>query len=239
MEPSQDAKVAQQRLDKVYRDISDIEQAHQYDLVLAFHVLEHIDAVSSAIIAWKTLLKPNGKLLVEVPNASGNPLLAIDRHPEHLHQFSVGSLVILMTRLGMAITTVSTGHFESSLYRDSIRLLACPCVTEEQRQVTLRHRCQQLFPQPVLIYGIGGDFVNCVHPLMRFIPVAGLRDGAGLRQGSVIDGHTVQEFNPEEDRIYPILIASLHFEDEILQDLISMGVDRGCIVTLSEFYGED
>ncbi len=239
VEPSRDAEMAAQRLDKVYFDVAEIEAAQQYDLVLAFHVLEHIALVSSAINAWKALLKPEGKLLVEVPNASGNPLLAIDRHPEHLHQFSVVSLVTLMTRLGMAVTMVSTGHFESSLYRDSIRLLASPCVTEQQRQTTLQQRCQQLFPQPVLIYGLGGDFVNCVQPLLELIPVAGLRDGSAVRQGSVINGHSVEAFNADRDKRYPVLIASLHFEAEILQDLMSMGVDREHIVTLSELYGDD
>lgn len=239
VEPSQDAEIAEQRLDKVYRDVKDIEPTQQYDLVLAFHVLEHIDTVSSAIITWKALLKPNGKLLLEVPNKSGNPFLAIDRHPEHLHQFSVASLVILITRLGMVVTTVSTGHFESSLYHDSIRLLASPCVTEQQRLATLQQRCQHFFPQPVLIYGLGGDFANCVQPLLEIIPVAGLRDGAVIRQGNVINGHTVKKFDPDRDEHYPVLIASLHFEDEILQDLLSMGVGREHIVTLSELYGDD
>jgi len=239
VEPSRDVETAQQRLDKVYRDVRDIDEAKQYDLVMAFHVLEHIENISSALQAWKAQLKPGGHLLVEVPNRSGHPLLAIDQHPEHLHQFTAASLVTLMTRLDMAVIAVSTGHFESSLYRDSIRLLASPRLADQQRQARLQQICRQLFPQPVLIYGIGGDFVNCVEPLLDSIPVAGLRDGAVQRQGRVIDGHTIVRFDPDKDKFYPVLIASLHFEEEIRQDLLSMGVDRERIVTLSELYGDD
>jgi AraC-like DNA-binding protein len=236
IEPSKDAGMASSRLDRIFSDVTELPPENQYDVVMAFHVLEHIDDVNQALKSWQTLLKPGGQLLLEVPNRSGNPLLAIDQHHEHQHQFSALSLLTLIEHAGLEVSALTTGHFESPLYRDSIRLVASPVLSHVAREQALQEICQRLFPAPVLIYGIGGDFQNCVLPILSLIPVAGLRDKSTQRHGTEINGHLIEAFDPARDRHLPVLVASLHFQDEIVSELQSMGVASEQITTLSNIY---
>lgn len=237
VEPSLDAGIATQRLDNVYADVGEIDKAQRYDSVMAFHVLEHIADVSTALNLWASLLKDTGKLLIEVPNGAGNPLLACDHHPEHLHQFSLMSLVSLVHRSNLEIVSVTSGHLESTLYRDSLRLIARFKKPESQRQLELQEICQRLLPDPVLIYGVGGDFHNWVKPLLPFIQVRGLRDGAVARQGEHVEEYLIHAFSPEADIDSLILVASFSYENEIVRNLEAMGVNSQQIVTLSDIYG--
>jgi 2-polyprenyl-3-methyl-5-hydroxy-6-metoxy-1,4-benzoquinol methylase len=237
IEPSRDASIAAQRLDNVYGDISEIASAQRYDIVMSFHVLEHIADVLTALRLWASLLNDTGQLLIEVPNGAGNPLLACDHHPEHLHQFSLMSLVSLVQRSYLEIVSVTSGHFESTLYRDSLRLVARAKKTESQRQLELQKLCQRLLPEPVLIYGVGGDFHNWVKPLMPFIHVQGLRDGAATRQGECVEGYIIDTFSPETDLDSFILVTSFSYENEIVRNLEAMGMGSQQIVTLSDIYG--
>jgi 2-polyprenyl-3-methyl-5-hydroxy-6-metoxy-1,4-benzoquinol methylase len=67
-----------------------------FDTVVLAEILEHVsDAMGSQMleIAWK-LLKPNGRLIVSVPNEHCIP------NPNHIRQFSRRSLMAMLQRFG-------------------------------------------------------------------------------------------------------------------------------------------
>jgi len=83
------------------------------DLVVCRQFLEHVDSISLIREVWR-ILKPNGKLLLETPNAlyvfrilralihkESNP------YPEHIQTFSSAELRNLLTRNGFAVLSVS------------------------------------------------------------------------------------------------------------------------------------
>lgn len=237
IEPSPDAEIAASRLDRVHRIPARELDLAPFDLVLAFHVLEHIEDIASEISHWRRLCKPNARLIVEVPHRSGNPLLSNDRHPEHLHQFSLASLAILLDHAGLSIIEASTGHFESTVYCDSLRIVARLEATPEQNRKELLSRFAACLAGPFVIYGVGGDFRNYVEPLLGELPVAALCDSSAGQHGKVIGQHRVSAYDPAALAKLPILIASTRHAGEIRKSLLAQGVMQQAIVSLDQIYG--
>ncbi len=79
-----------------------------YDLITAFHVIEHFDSPLDAAKKCRALLKPGGALVLETPNWRGvGALLRRSRWshlipPEHLNYFGPGSLRRLVLAAGFA-----------------------------------------------------------------------------------------------------------------------------------------
>lgn len=81
--------------------------------MIARHILEHcIDSVS-VIKEWARLLKPNGKLIVAVPNE--DIIRGIPMNPEHVHAFSPSSMKSLMEMCGLKEVEVIDPKTESHL----------------------------------------------------------------------------------------------------------------------------
>jgi 2-polyprenyl-3-methyl-5-hydroxy-6-metoxy-1,4-benzoquinol methylase len=69
-------------------------QAHQFDCITLWHVLEHVHDLDQTIEQIKKLLKPNGAILIAVPNFQSvdakayGPVWAAYDVPRHLYHFS-------------------------------------------------------------------------------------------------------------------------------------------------------
>jgi len=237
IEPSRDAAAARRVLDRVLPQIPEKLDGAPYDLVLAFHVLEHIPDIAAEVLRWRRLLNPGGFAVVEVPRSAGHPFLSWDMNAEHLHQFTAASLVSLFRRHGLEAVALTSGHFESTVYCDSLRLVARPAVPDGVRRRALLDRFRSLFPDRFAVYGVGGDFRNYVQPLLGELPVAALMDSDTARHGERVGELVIEPYDPVRHAGLPVLIASLRYRSEIAARLVRQGVPPAAISGLEEIYG--
>ena len=237
VELSGDAERAEMVLDRVVRTSATSLDDEPFDLLLAFHVLEHIPDATSEVVAWRRLLTSGGIVVVEVPNEAGYPLLTWDANPEHIHQFNCVSLAALMQRCGFEVRILTTGHFESPVYSDSIRLIARPVLSPKAKYTMMLERLKTLFPEAFAVYGIGGDFQNYVAPFLGDLGVTALLDANPDRHGLRIGALTVGPFDAAQHGRQPILISSYRYETEIRSQLIADGVSPNLLFGLIQLYG--
>ena len=243
LEPSKDADTARQVLDRVHASHEELLGAApdaKFDLILSFHVLEHVPDVAAELAAWRRLCTPATQLLLEVPHQAGHPLLALDRNAEHVHQFSTASMTTLLQRHGFTVQQLSTGHFESAVYPDSLRLAARPSFSAAQRQAALLARLEELFPEGFAIYGIGGDFHNYLLPLLPLLPPRRLRalhDSNAELQGQSLPALNALPITAFTNQGLPVLIASARFASAIRQKLGAAGMPPALLLDLSDVLG--
>lgn len=236
VELSQDADRARQVLNQVFQTPAPQVDAAPYDLIVSFHVLEHIADLGPELQAWRRLLAPGGRVLVEVPHRSGHPLLDSDRNPEHLHQFTPASLAMLLTSQGLSCHGLSLGHYESPVYPDSLRALAhIPPSPGEQRE-RLVERFRQRMGGPFVAYGIGGDFHNYVLPIADALDIRALADTAPQKWGQPVGRHTITAYDPAGHAAYPVLICSIRFGLAIKKHLLKLGTTPEQLIDLQDIY---
>ena len=82
--------------------------AKRFDQVQWFHVLEHVHEPLAALLKLRTLLKPGGSLLVEVPNVYQPYGLLEENFFQNVHlvSYSPNSLPALLRRAGFDVTRV-------------------------------------------------------------------------------------------------------------------------------------
>ena len=236
VELSRDRELAGHKLDRVFPTPAGQVEAAPYQLIASFHVLEHIAQPEQELAAWSRLLAADGRILVEVPNRSGHPLLADDQNPEHLHQFSTASLTALLARCGFDCQALSTGHYESPVYPDSIRVLAQRRLAADDQRSQLLGRFRDGFGGPFVVYGIGGDFLNYIAPLADALQIQALLDSSPGKWGQCIAGHVVRAYDPELDGQLPVLVCSIRFGAQIRQHLLELGIGSERIVGLETLY---
>lgn len=236
LELSPDAKQAEVMLDEVFRQPTCELQIPPFDLLLSFHVLEHIADITSEIATWRRLLKPDGRLVMEVPHRAGHPWLADDHNLEHLHQFTQASLLLLLNNAGLHATQLSTGHFESVLYRDSLRIVAEVSSVPTEMSKKILKRIDALLPIPFVIFGIGGDFHNYIEPWLSQLRAIALCDNDPAKHGEVIGSYRIAAYDPITWRDCPILISSLRYGEAIRQYLRAHDVPDAKIVGLDRIY---
>jgi SAM-dependent methyltransferase len=237
IELSEDALTAMRFLDRVSRDSAAVLHDEPYDLILSFHVLEHVSDIRGEVRHWHRLMKPSGTLVMEVPNEAGHPLLSTDANAEHLHQFNAASLSALLYHAGFSVKRLTIGHFESIVYPDSLRVLACARTDAQVRYSDLTSRFLHTFPGPFVVYGIGGDFSNYVAPLLAQLAVAALVDSDTTRHGQSIASHKIQAFDFVKFSGLPVLVTSLRYKAEITAVLKMQGVPSNAIFGLDSIFG--
>ena len=238
VEPSEDAEAAARVLDRVLRGTSERIEG-RFDLLLAFHVLEHIPDAVGEVRRWCALLDTDGTIVVEVPEGAGHRLLTWDAHVEHFHYFTAASLAALFQRSGFRPVQFSSGHFESVVYPDCLRLRAVLHWPDAARRAALLARFRAALPGRFAVYGLGGDFRNYVEPLLDSLNVAALIDSNPERHGQRVGEFTVVGFDPSRHGQLPILISSVRFKDEIAASLQrTHAVPGERIVGLDDVYGD-
>lgn len=237
IELSADAENAARLLNRVIRSPATSIVGESFDLLLSFHVLEHIEDIAGELAIWRRLLAEDGSLLLEVPNKAGHRLLSHDPNLEHIHQFTPASLTALLQHSGFEVGRLETGHWESSVYSDSLRVLARPALNEMQRRAQLLQRFLVLLPEPIAVWGIGGDFRGYVEPLLDSLPVAALIDNAPQRKGERHGRLAVEAYDPIRHGNLPVLVCSVRYREEILRDLAMLGIPSSRIVSLDDVFG--
>lgn len=120
----------------VYASLDGVEQAGQYpcDLISLIHVLEHLpDPVRYLAHLRQKLLKPDGALLIEVPNLYGHDCFEV----AHLSSFSAHTLNETLYQAGFEIVAGKVhGAPRSRLLPLYLTVLACPLQTVLPSRVT-------------------------------------------------------------------------------------------------------
>ncbi|RDI08004.1 class I SAM-dependent methyltransferase [Flavobacterium sp. AG291] len=119
LEPSSKAKaIAEAKGVKFANVLADIPD-HSVDAVTMWHVLEHVPDVEAQISELKRILKPDGVLIIAVPNFNsfdakyyGQFWAAYDV-PRHLWHFSKKSIKLLFRKQGMELVKILPMKFDS------------------------------------------------------------------------------------------------------------------------------
>jgi SAM-dependent methyltransferase len=122
LEPDADArKVAFESFGVSLSDTSSFFnlQAGSFDAITMWHVLEHVHDLQGYIAQLKNLLKPEGRLIIAVPNYTAadasfykSSWAAYDV-PRHLYHFSPNSIEVLMKMHGMKVLSFKPMWFDS------------------------------------------------------------------------------------------------------------------------------
>lgn len=145
-------------LERIYvGELDKIEE--KFDVISAVHVLEHVFDPVSFLQQLKGLLKPNGVILLQVPNVTSNPfdMLVYD----HVSHFSIQSLRSLSSRvfeyshypptqIGKEITMLVSSNpmgqaLDTAVERDVV----------DTEQVNALFRCLKSISQPVSVFSCG------------------------------------------------------------------------------------
>ncbi len=122
IEPNESARAIANN--KVNDTVFEIEQllkfeARSFDVITLWHVLEHLPKLEEHISTFKKLLKPNGTLIIAVPNYKSydaqhykNFWAAYDV-PRHLWHFSKTSISRLFSKVNMEVVKTNPMIFDS------------------------------------------------------------------------------------------------------------------------------
>jgi len=120
IEPSEKAKeIIKPKIEvDLYSDISEVK-TQKFDCITMWHVLEHVPDLPNYILSLKQLLKPEGTLIIAVPNyksydaAHYKEFWAAYDVPRHLWHFSKKSIKRLFQKESMKIVKILPMKFDS------------------------------------------------------------------------------------------------------------------------------
>jgi SAM-dependent methyltransferase len=135
------------------------------DLIIVNHVLEHLADPIGTLRDLRSLLKPGGRIYIDVPDVECYSSIQ-DLHIAHIYHFSVRTLPLLVSRAGFLVE--STQRHRPPHHPASVRLVACsasesnnvlalgPASDESQAWAATRH---------------SGSFAGTVRLRLRQIPI--------------------------------------------------------------------
>jgi len=103
---------------KIFSDITEMT-SEKFDVITLWHVLEHVPNLSAYISKLKSLLKPNGVLVIAVPNYKSydanyyKQFWAAFDVPRHLWHFSKKSIQVLFSAQQMNVVKTLPMKFDS------------------------------------------------------------------------------------------------------------------------------
>lgn len=90
-----------------------------HDVICLWHVLEHVHDLKGYMKAFKSILKPNGRLIIAVPNYTSfdaqfyNKYWAAYDVPRHLYHFSPQSIQYLIKQFDLQLVQIKPMWFDS------------------------------------------------------------------------------------------------------------------------------
>jgi len=122
VEPNDEARaIANNNTQNSVYNIDQIEafEAHSFDVITLWHVLEHLPNLEEQTSIFKRLLKPNGTLVIAVPNYNSfdakhyKKFWAAYDVPRHLWHFSQTAIKNLFTKVNMSIENTHPMLFDA------------------------------------------------------------------------------------------------------------------------------
>lgn len=133
---------------------SDVWKSCSFDAITLFHVLEHLVDPAEALRFAASLLRPNGVLIVQVPNVDsyqcrvfGSRWYGLDV-PRHIINFNPESLLLLLNRSGFEIDRIA--HFS---LRDNPAAIASSLIPQMD-PIRLRARARPMSGAPRMILSL-------------------------------------------------------------------------------------
>jgi 2-polyprenyl-3-methyl-5-hydroxy-6-metoxy-1,4-benzoquinol methylase len=93
--------------------------AHSFDVITQWHVLEHVHLLNERMVQLKRLIKPDGTLFIAVPNSDSWDAKNYGVHwdgydvPRHLYHFNQQSFQLLMKKHGFKIVETKAMIFDA------------------------------------------------------------------------------------------------------------------------------
>jgi SAM-dependent methyltransferase len=104
-------------------NLQDCKFPDQYfDVIVCYHVLEHLPDPMGTLIEIKRILKSSGLLVISVPNIGGSVARISKEHwfandvPRHLFHFTPETLIKMLERAGFRIDFKSTLSLEQDIF---------------------------------------------------------------------------------------------------------------------------
>lgn len=99
--------------EEAYSQVAD----RRFDIAALFHVLEHISDYADCLSKIKSILKPGGWLVLEVPNSKSYRAKKYGKdwmyfYEEHLHNFSPGKIKKELNQLDFEVTNIYFRDFD-------------------------------------------------------------------------------------------------------------------------------
>ncbi|OGS71587.1 MAG: methyltransferase [Flavobacteria bacterium RIFCSPLOWO2_12_FULL_35_11] len=112
-------KLAGEFASEIYSEIHHLKNDLQFDVITLWHVLEHVPNLDNYIATLKSRLKPEGILIVAVPNFKSydanyyKQFWAAYDVPRHLWHFSKKSIRLLFEKYEMSVVKILPMWFDS------------------------------------------------------------------------------------------------------------------------------
>ncbi|MDN3491523.1 class I SAM-dependent methyltransferase [Winogradskyella bathintestinalis] len=122
IEPDENARdIANSKTNNAVHQSDELKELkpHSFDVITLWHVLEHLPDLDMHIALFKSLLKPNGTLVIAVPNfksydaAYYKGFWAAFDVPRHLWHFSKTSIVKLFNKEGLSLINTLPMKFDA------------------------------------------------------------------------------------------------------------------------------
>ena len=119
IEPNEKAKAISISKGVSFADNLESIESHSFDVITMWHVLEHVPNLENQIIELKRLLKPNGTIIIAVPNYKSfdakyyGAFWAAYDVPRHLWHFSKISIEKLFAKENMKLIKILPMIFDS------------------------------------------------------------------------------------------------------------------------------
>ncbi|MFK5957494.1 MAG: class I SAM-dependent methyltransferase [Lutibacter sp.] len=113
-----EAKLTSNQESQIYSELKTLT-SQKFDVITLWHVLEHVPNLEDYILKLKLLLKPNGVLVVAVPNYKSydatyyKQFWAAFDVPRHLWHFSKKSIQLLFSEVKMNVVKILPMKFDS------------------------------------------------------------------------------------------------------------------------------
>jgi SAM-dependent methyltransferase len=99
----------------VYDALGELVVGERFDLITAFHVIEHLEDPAGMLCLLATRLQPGGKIVIEVPSSADALLTLYENVPFseftywscHLYLFNASNLQLLAKKAGLKLEYVS------------------------------------------------------------------------------------------------------------------------------------
>jgi 2-polyprenyl-3-methyl-5-hydroxy-6-metoxy-1,4-benzoquinol methylase len=119
IEPSEKARLIAEKKGVGFSESLAVLKDHSFDMITMWHVLEHVPDLENQIAELKRLLKPDGTIVIAVPNFNsydanhyGKFWAAYDV-PRHLWHFSKTAVKLLFEKQHISLERILPMHFDS------------------------------------------------------------------------------------------------------------------------------
>jgi len=160
---------------------------NSFDIVILWHVLEHIQDPNKLIIEVKRILKTNGFLWVAVPNFESFQSKIFDNYwfhldlPRHRVHFSIDSLKTLLKSSSLEIKEYSTFSFEQNIYGFLQSLMNKISLKEQNHKFYQQiKKNNKYFSLPAFIKGVLTVFILIPLALIEYLFSGFLKKGSVL-----------------------------------------------------------